>query len=482
MAEVRWKRGIDWAGGTPVSGPAPGSPPAPTTPPPGTPPPGTPPPSGVPVIAPVQSFTIREDAAIGFKLAAIQASNSPTSWVIVSGDPTAHWTIDTFGRLTLMKQLNATTQGSYVPQVLAYNSLGASTPTYVVINVTVAPAPPPAPGGGGQTGGVPNSILNLASAPAANQFTTGISSREDWNNPPYESRVLSGPVVGESNSWAVYAGSWDYEYIVSPTQAIGPGQFHQRVGVGPATNQDCVTCEVHQKVPGGTKPAGAISEVMSYPTILMGEIMSWAGVQIRRPANVPQQLQNISALWLGAKSISFSGTTGKGHLAHDMRIGNTADDSPNYSTAVAQTTMEFMIVHRVFQSYGLGPGHRPSGSHRGTLTIGGIQWYIHTQQGATAYDPSGLNNATLLAFIPTSGSLPDQFNAKYLFDFCRTTRWIDLPNGPGNRFERGANQNDVMIKPWSYVKHDSFGVELDATVAGEAHIILNSAFYRMNLD
>jgi hypothetical protein len=466
---IVWKRrGIPFSG-VPETGPTP-APPAPG-----------PTPTVAPIINPAQVFTIREDAAVGTELTAIVATRSPTSWSIQSGNTNAAWTITNTGKPKTLKTLQpANIVGSYALQVIAYNPL-ASAPEYIVINVTAAATPPPAPGGGGTTGGVPNSILNLATAPAATLFTSGISTLETWPPGEWPSAVRSGPDIGENNTWDIGSTKWNLAFIANGATAISAGQFHQRVGVGVATAEDCVTYELHAKFPGGAKPAGAVSEVTSYPSVLMGQIMSWAHRQLRLPANVPRQVGSIGgSFWVGAKSYNTTGTTCKGHLCDDMRIGNSALPSSTYTEAVAQTTMEFMIVRKTFSGYGLGPGARPSGSHRGTLTIGGIEYYIHTQQGAT--DFGGGNFATLLCFVPTSGNLPDHANYAHVLNFCCTTRWNQLPNGPGSRFERGRNSGDFMIQPGSYMKHTGQGFEIDGTQAGEVHIVANSAYYRMALD
>lgn len=348
---------------------------------------------------------------------------------------------------------------------------------------TTAPAPGPAPAP--TPAGVPRAILDLPDAPAINRWTTRTSTHDvDWSTSPHA--LASGPVIVENNTWNMKdPGSGQKGFhglpVSDPDASIPYGRFRSRVGVGPALG-NTVNVEIHSELPHMLPtPHGTDGEVAIYPSFIWGKHLGWGnktgGVYV---PGASTRLRDIRSLWVGWKSRDFSGSDFIGHLAHDMRTTLT-DRATSGSQASEEITCEFMVVHDYWGGYGATSEYRAEGAFRGLVTIDGRQFRIFIQHGATVI--SNGQKAMLLCFVPVIRPLPDQFNLAPIIQYCISTRYRDLPEGPGSyRRDLGRSVDDTLLHPDRYLTQNGIGIEVDFKRPSTVHARFNTAFYRMNLD
>jgi hypothetical protein len=95
----------------------------------------------VPVINPA-GFTVASPQNAGFTVGQVFASNFPTNWTILSGDPLGNFAINSAGNITLANQLSGS--GSATLTVQASNAYGNSAPGIVTIQWGAVPVITPA--------------------------------------------------------------------------------------------------------------------------------------------------------------------------------------------------------------------------------------------------------------------------------------------------------------------------------------------------
>lgn len=97
----------------------------------------TPPPPGVPVVTPA-SFTVPPNPTLNQSIGTVSATNSPTSFAIVAGDPTGKFAITAAGNLRTAATGTPPAAGNYSLSVTATNATGTSTPATVSVTVSAS--------------------------------------------------------------------------------------------------------------------------------------------------------------------------------------------------------------------------------------------------------------------------------------------------------------------------------------------------------
>ncbi len=91
----------------------------------------------IPIIVPGQTFVLSEFTSSGTNVGVLLATESPTSWTIVSGNTGNAFTLSNAGLLTTAATLNAGTTPSYTLNVTATNAIGVSAQVAITVQVIV---------------------------------------------------------------------------------------------------------------------------------------------------------------------------------------------------------------------------------------------------------------------------------------------------------------------------------------------------------
>lgn len=223
--------------------------------------------------------------------------------------------------------------------------------------------------------------------------------------------------------------------------------------------------------PGGGNPN---TEVKSYPLCVWGQPPGWAS---QGHTNLPIKVGDIDVLWSGFKSIDTSGTSGHGHLSHDMRLMDTDAELIGYSTAAPHIRQELFVVVEQYENYGAHPNGRAASRYHGQYRIGGRDWHVYIQPGAST-DPNGNPNPQLI-WLPVNFPLPNPLDMAPLFRWAMNITHNELTvNAPG-LIQYGRTANDTLIDPNLWFVSNAMGVEVDE---GNFDVQVNTAYFRVNRD
>ena len=103
---------------------------------------------GVPVVTPANA-SLPADVGLDVQIATVVATNSPTSYAIVSGNESGCFAVYSSGNLRTSHTVAMVTGKTYTLGVTASNAAGASAPASFVITVAAAVVDPPPIGGSG---------------------------------------------------------------------------------------------------------------------------------------------------------------------------------------------------------------------------------------------------------------------------------------------------------------------------------------------
>lgn len=345
---------------------------------------------------------------------------------------------------------NAVPAGQYLLWAKC-NDSGGCQDSYVTVPLTITAS---GGGGGGGTGsGTPPNITWTAGAPTSCTSTK-------WGE------VTQGTGTAVNDQWQVSAWGLD-------------GTIVQTVCIGPSANQSN-SMRFYSKVPlNWPSPGGTISEVKSYPVVFWGQP---PGFPSSGQTNIPIRVGNINHLWAGHKGVTVAvDNSFFGHLSHDMRLmdtdqvfagpGRPPQYSSNYEWAAPFIWMELFVVDRTWRGYGAHPNGRAASRYRGQYRIGGIDWHVYIQPGAS--------NTPQLIWLPVSLPCPVPFDMAPLFQWAIGITYNQLANGPGTIFARGQNANSTLINPDKIFVSNGMGVEV---VEGEIDVTISTAYLRCNID
>ena len=407
---------------------------------------------------------------------------------------------------------NGYADGTYDFYIIARNDNGQTRHDFKVVVGSFTVVDPPddgGGGGGGEDGGsqgtdVPEAIKNLAAAPwfrSPQDYTTLWSTSPgayiDNSYGEWPSLKLRGAFQAEANAWAVGPNrdQWNIHN--------NPNLFSMYTALSPVSSDMTVNFYMKAHCAVGLSKEqwgpGAHSEVKAYPSLGMGALMGLThrqdqqGIPRDVAAPLPCKLSDIRTFWLGwrKKTLNIS-SNAVGHLCHDMRVCISEERTSTYVDYGMRRPeeifgCEFMIVHKQFGGYG-NTDYRGMGRMFGTPTINGMKYYVYIQEGATIYPDTG-TRAMLLCFIPevvnNGGELPDQFNIEPVLQYCYSTSYRQLTNGPGGTGKRpgywwrySSNNMDAALMPSNGVFHqDVVGIEIEE---GDFEVLLEGAFCRVN--
>lgn len=300
----------------------------------------------------------------------------------------------------------------------------------------------------------------------------------DNTAPPPGIQTAGPPIHGTCTAWVeVHRGSG---FIVNDHWNVNnwglSGTIQQCVYIGDAVDESN-SFRITSYVPRGTPwPGGGNpnTEVKSYPHCQWGQPPGWVS---QGHTNLPIRVGDINVLWAGFKGLDSSNTSGHGHLSHDMRLTTTAEARTPYSEGAKIIRQELFVVVEQYEGYGAHPNGRAGSRYHGQYTIGGREWHVYIQPGAST-DPNGAPNPQLI-WLPVQFPLPNPLDMAPLFRWAMRTKHTDLKvNAPG-LVHYGRTANDTLIDPDLFFTNNAMGVEVDE---GNFDITVDTAYFRVNRD
>jgi hypothetical protein len=303
--------------------------------------------------------------------------------------------------------------------------------------------------------GIPRGILELPVAPTDWAWTTSSSWSRGINF------LQHGSFIAESNAWNFARYGLD---------ASDPSL--QRVALGTAVGEGQVcSFRIETDLPSQEDVRGW--EIRSYPSVILGQGGAWGDLIPETGTwweNVPVRVGDVRSLWAGYRSLTAGGD-GKGHLSHDMRIVSDPRQTIGSDDANSVITLELMVVIDQFDGYGAHPDGRDPSRYRGTVSIAGLEWHVYLIRGA---------QTNLLVLIPARLPAPRHLDIGALLEWARSTRYSELPNGPGELFEVGSGPDDFLVDPDHWWISDTIGFETAS--GGSFWAELDSLYLRVNRD
>ena len=250
------------------------------------------------------------------------------------------------------------------------------------------------------------------------------------------------------------------------------GQVTQGMAGGPSTSDRKNSFRIYFDVPTPQevpRSPNAGTEVVTYPSVHWGQPPGYPNTG---SPNIPILLKDIEDMWLGFKSLSFSASPDcVGHVSHDMRTMSTGQVFPNYAAADSSIRSELFIVGQQFGGYGVHPNGRSPSWYRGTYTIGGFDWYVYIQPGAS--------NTPQIIWMPV-GELPNPLNAGPLIKWGIAMSFEDLDVNPmidGDSLLYGRPASAKLINENEWFTSNAMGTE---AVQGELDLTMMGAYFRVN--
>lgn len=136
------------------------------------------------------SFNISSTASIGTNVGTMTATNSPTSWSIISGNTGGFFTISSSGVITVA--IANPTSGTYTLTVQATNGSGSGTGTATILSAALPSGVTLRPIDGGQTYYASNGFTAATTYPSSITYTSGggawaatVSYSNGWDDPQF---------------------------------------------------------------------------------------------------------------------------------------------------------------------------------------------------------------------------------------------------------------------------------------------------------
>lgn len=293
------------------------------------------------------------------------------------------------------------------------------------------------------------------------------SGKPDWDrvdvassppaSPPPASPPPANPPAGATT--VTVSGSWEQRVVGTwaatndvwnitgwtPPLILG-ANLTQTVSVGPAVNGR-TPYRIRAEIPQAS--GGPNSEIKTYPHLETGQP---PGLRNLGTPNLPIRVEAMQSVKAGA-TVTKAAVNGVGHLSHDMRLMDTAEEVIGYWNAVPHILCELFVPVIAWGGYGSHPNGKPKDKFRGTVKINGADYHFYIQGGATA--------TPQIIWIPAVQTF--ELEMAPLFKWAASTRYADLPLGPGGIFLRGRSASDTIIDGASYLTNNNVGIE---TVVG----------------